>query len=51
VSATTDLKATFTCAGGPSLITFGATKVVNNNPVDVSTTDQNQNWKVQLVLS
>jgi|SRR4051812_2692051 hypothetical protein len=46
-----DIKATFTCVGGPSLITFGATKVVNNNPVNVSMTDQNANWRVQLVLS
>ncbi len=46
-----DIKATFNCVGGPSLITFGATKVVNKNSVDVSVTDQNENWKVQLVLS
>lgn len=46
-----DIKATFTCIGGPSVITFGKTKVVNKNPVEVSMSDQNENWTVQLVLS
>lgn len=50
VSRKPDIKATFTCVGGPSVITFGTTKVVNRNPVTVNMTDPKTKWAVQLVL-
>lgn len=46
-----DIKATFTCVGGPSLIAFGATNVVNRNPITVSMTDPKAEWNVQMVLA
>lgn len=46
-----DIKATFSCVDGPSLITFAATKVVNANPVRVTMTDPEAKWTIQLILS
>lgn len=46
-----DIKATFSCVGGPSLITFGKTKVINHNPVTVRMSNPKESWTVQMVLA
>ncbi|NNG38465.1 hypothetical protein HJ588_04145 [Flexivirga sp. ID2601S] len=45
-----DITSTFSCVGGPSLITFAAITAGNRNPVEVSMTDPTAQWSVKLVV-